>query len=98
MKKRIWIHTPIVHILLGIVLIMAVQSYISAENRSSSIIIFQLICILVALAAVIVGDQYFNRYVRNTILSAGKVLSSAQRDTLSRYPLPVVVVVTLLPP
>lgn len=92
MKKRIWIHTPIVHILLGIVLIMAVQSYFSAENRSSSIIIFQLICILVALAAVIVGDQYFNRYVRNTILSAGKVLSSAQRDTLSRYPLPVVVV------
>ena len=92
MKKRIWINSPIVYILLALVGGMAVQSYFSAANRSSTILIFQGLCILVALAAVIVSDQYFSRYVRNTILSAGKVLSTAQRETLSRYPLPVAVV------
>ncbi len=92
MKKRIWINSPIVYILLALVIGMAVQSYFSAANRSSTVLIFQVICVLVALAAVIVSDQYFSRYVRNTILSAGKVLSTAQRETLSRYPLPVAVV------
>lgn len=91
MKKRIWINSPIVLVLLVIVALMAVQNYLIAGRNQYLILIIQIACVLLALGAVIASERYFSRYVRNTLSSAAKMLTTVQRETLDQYPFPIAV-------
>lgn len=92
MKKRIWVNSPIVLALLVIVALMAVQNYVISGRQQYTILIIQIICVLLALCAVIVSERYFARYVRGAVNSAVKRLTTTEREALDSYPFPVALV------
>ena len=79
MKKRIWVNSPITILLLILVAFLAAQNYHLGGMKNTAVFAVQVVCIVAAVAAVVASRVTFRRYIRRSVVSAGKYLTGAQK-------------------
>ena len=91
MKKRIWVNSPITILLLILVAFLAAQNYHLGGMKNTAVFAVQVVCIVAAVAAVVASRVTFRRYIRRSVVSAGKYLTGAQKSSAEQFPLPLAI-------
>ncbi len=91
MKKRIWVNSPITILLLILVAFSAAQNYYLGGMKNTAVFAVQVVCIAAAVAAVVASRVTFRRYIRHSVVSAGKYLTGAQKNSAEQFPLPLAI-------